>query len=198
MTINQLKTLFQNIATAHKQINDFAYGELWEIEEKMNKEAKYPMLYVSPIQSTTQEQVKERSFHFMIFDMISKDKEDVVEVWSDTEQILDDIIKIFKNESENYELVGDPTLLPFKEDNADWATGYRTELTIRTDFNSNYCDIPSNTFVSPSNPAFAYILDQDGNVVQTLYKGETYSVIIASGIDEGGATQTYSIQVVDI
>jgi hypothetical protein len=191
MTINQIKTLFENIANAHKQIQDFEFGEVWEIEEKMNKEAKYPMLYVAPIQTLDNEQVFERSFHVFVFDMLSKDKSNVVDAWSDTEQILYDVIKIFKNESANYEVVGQSTLLPFKEDNSDWAIGYRTELVIRTDANSNYCDIPSDTFVSPNTPAFAQVKDQNGNVLATLYSGDTYSVIVASGIlDDLNATVT--------
>lgn len=191
MTINQVKDLFENIATAHLQIKDFAYGELWEIEEKMNKEAKYPMLYVAPVQSVAGDQVMDRTFHVMVFDMLSKDKSNVIDAWSDTEQILYDVVKIFKNESSNYEVVGESTLIPFKEDNSDWAIGYRAELVIRTDANSNYCDVPSNTFVSPNTPAFAQVKDQNGNVLANLYSGDTYTVIVASGIlDDLNATVT--------
>jgi len=194
MTISQVKTLFQNIATAHYQINDFAYGELWEIEEKMNKEAKYPMLYIAPVQSLAQDQVIDRTYHVMIFDMLSKDKTNVIDAWSDTEQILYDVVKIFKNESSEYEVIGESTLIPFKEDNSDWAIGYRAQLVIRTDANSNYCDIPSSTFVSPNTPAFAQVKDQNGNVLATLYSGDTYNVIVASGIlDDLNAT----VQIID-
>ena len=194
MTINQVKTLFNNIANAHLQIEDFSFGEVWEIEEKMNKEAKYPMLYVAPIQSVTQEQVKERTYMVFVFDMLNKNKSNVVDAWSDTEQILDDVIKTLKRESSDYEVVGDPTLFPFKEDNSDWAIGYRAEITVRTDNNSNYCDVPSTTFVSPSTPAFAQVKDQNGNVLATLYSGDTYSVIVASGIlDDLNAT----VQIID-
>ena len=191
MTMNQVKDLFNNIASAHLQIQDFQFGEVWEIEEKMNKEAKYPMLFVAPIQSTTLEQVKERTFQVFVFDMLNKNKSNVVDAWSDTEQILDDVIKIFRHESSAYEVVGDSTLFPFKEDNSDWAIGYRSELVIRTDFNSNYCDIPSTTFVSPNTPAFAQVKDQSGNVIATLYSGDVYNVIVASGIlDTINATTT--------
>ena len=198
MTLNQLTTLFSNIAKAHDQIQDFAYGELYEIEEKMNKECKYPLLFVSPVSSTTLNNQIQRTFNFLVFDMSNKDKSNVIEAWSDTEQILNDIVKIFRNESNNYELVGDPTLFPFKEDNSDWAIGHRSELVIQTDFNSGYCDIPSDTFISPNSSGFntVTIKDQNGNVLATITGGGNYNVIVGSGInDDLTATVTIIDQV---
>jgi hypothetical protein len=96
MTINQQIQLFSNIADAHKQIKDFGFGEPWQIEEAMNKKkgVKYPMMWVAPISSTTFEQVEERTYMFMIFDLVSKtkeaDKNNRNEVWSDAEDILKD------------------------------------------------------------------------------------------------------------
>lgn len=45
---------------------------------------------------------------------------------------------------------------------------------------------------------YAYIKDQNGEIVYSLKPGESYNVIIASGIDEGGPGTTYAIQVTDI
>lgn len=189
MTIEQLDTLFNNIAVSHKQLNDYAFGELWQVEEKMNKNAKYPMLFVVPVSSMTGDQVKERTFHFLILDMVNKDDTNQIPVWSDTEQILDDIIKIVRRESDDYELVGEPILFPFKEEHSDWASGYRAELVIRTQFNNNYCDVPALSFVSPEAPPFATIKDQNGNVIATLKNRDVYTVIVASGIlDDLSAT----------
>jgi hypothetical protein len=154
------------------------------IEEKMNADngIKYPCLCVVPIQSTTGEQMKDRRFHVMIFDVPTKSKSNIIHVWSDTEQILDDIIKIFRRESRLYELTEEPVLLPFEEQHSDWVAGYRAELEVRTTFNSNYCDIPTASFTSSSTPPFAQIKDQNGNVIATLHNRDVYNVIVASGI----------------
>lgn len=195
MTLNKALALFENIANAHHQIMDYADGEIWEIEEKMNKEAKYPLMFVSPIQSITQEQVKDRSFNVLIMDVPSKDDRDVREIQSDAEQILDDIIKIFRNESKDYELVGDPILLPFKEENSDWVAGYRTEITLRTDFANNYCDIPASDLGGGSiDFTTVTIYDQNGNVIANLKGGQSYSVVVASGIDD---TLSATVTIVD-
>jgi hypothetical protein len=186
MTINQINTLFSNIASAHKQINDYGYGEPWEIEEKMNGNVKYPMLWVVPISSTTFEQVKERTFQFLIVDQVKKGDENQLEVWSDTEQILDDIIKIFKYESDTYELVNDPQLFPFKEEMTDWVSGHRAELTIRTNFAKNYCDVPAYSFVSPEYLALTTVTikDQNNNVLAVLNGGQSYVVTVFDTIQD--------------
>ena len=199
MTLKQLDELFSNIASAHKQINDYHFGFLWTIEEKMNAKGanscKYPLLVVVPMQGVTGTQVKDRTFQVMVMDIPNKDKSNLIEVWSDTEQILDDVIKTFRYESTAYELVDEPILYPYDEEHTDWVSGYRAELNIRTNFNSNYCDIPSTSFVSPESPAvIATIIDQNGNTVQTLTKGQTYTVIIASGISDD---LTATVQVID-
>ena len=189
ITINNYKTLFNNIATAHKQINTFGFGEVWEIEELTNKDITYPCLFVVPVDSTTLEQTQRRTFTLLCFDMVRKgdvDNAQGTEVWSDTEQITNDIVKILRKESDSYDLIGEPVLIPFKEEFSDWATGWRTDVTIETELNSNYCDVPSSTFVSPesSTPTTVTIVDQNGNVIAVVNSGGSYLVTVLSGIND--------------
>lgn len=188
-TINNFKELFSNIATAHKQINTFGFGELWEIEEAMNKDVTYPMLWVQPINSTTGLQTQTRTFRFLVFDLVSKQDVDnnyTIEVWSDTELILNDIIKILREESDSYNIVGEPLLEPFKEEFSDWVTGWRSDLVIETDLNSNYCDVPADSFISPetSTGTTVRIIDQDGNVLATINQGGNYVVTVLTTLND--------------
>lgn len=194
MTIKEANTLFNNIAVAHYQINDYVYSELGMLEEELDKNTKYPCLVAIPMQSATGEQVKVRRFMLMVLDIPKKDKSNIINLWSDTEQILDDIIKIFRNESKSYSLVEEPTLVPFSEEHSDWVAGYRTEIAIETQFNNNYCDLPAGTFISPDTAQFSYvyIYDQNGNTLATLKGGQSYSVIVASGIADD-LTATVSV-----
>jgi hypothetical protein len=200
MTIREAYTLFNNIAVAHYQINDYMFCELDMIEENMNRDngIKYPCLCVVPIQSTTGENVQTRRYHVMIMDIPQKDKANIVNVWSDTEQILNDIVKIFRNESKLYSLTEEPTLIPFEEQHSDWVAGHRCELSIETQFLSNYCDIPSGTFISPdaSEFTYVYIYDQDGNTLATLKGGQSYNVTIVSAIDGGNATTIFTNSII--
>jgi hypothetical protein len=188
-TINNFRSLFNNIATAHKQINSFGFGELWEVEEYMNKDVTYPLLWVQPVNSTTGLQVQTRTFRFLVIDLVSKQEEDndyTTEVWSDTELILNDIIKILRMESDSYNVVGEPLLEPFKEEFSDWTSGWRSDIVIETDLNSNYCDTPSATFVSPETTTgtTVQIIDQDGNVLATINQGGNYVVTVLTTLND--------------
>lgn len=189
LTVNNLNTLFNNIATAHKQINAYGFGEVWEIEEAMNKDINYPFLWVVPLSSVTGEQIQTRTFRFLLFDRVSKQNTNnnyCIEVWNDTELILNDIIKILREESDSYNVVGEPLLEPFKEEFSDWVTGWRADISIETDFNSNYCDVPASPFVSPETitPTTVSIIDQNGNLLALVNTGGNYVVTVFSGIND--------------
>ena len=144
MTYNQIITLFSNIASAHKFIKSFGHGEAWEINS--NDQFKDYTFWVIPVDSNTLAQTKNRTFTLLVFKRVKADKSDETNILSDCEMILDSIIKILLNHSNDYNIIGDPVLFPFKEDFSDWCAGWRADVVIETDFKNNYCDIPSEIF----------------------------------------------------
>lgn len=142
MTFNQMIALFRSVSTAHEQIHSFGFGEEWEINGAAEEDRKYVKWWVIPIDSITKEQTLERTFEFLVFDLVKKDESNEEEVSSDTEQIIHDLIKILKNESDNYNVTNEPQAFYFTEKYADDVSGWRCLVTIETDFASNYCDIP--------------------------------------------------------
>lgn len=197
MTLNNCIYLFKNIVSSHYMLKGFGFGNLFEINGQMKPGLQYYLLWVIPLESTTTEQTKQRKFSLLTLGLVKKDLSNRDEVWSDTEQCMDDIIKILRNESDAYNLIGEPSYVPVTEQHGDWVTGWQTEIVLETDFNSNYCDIPSDMVNSMESNSYATVYDQDGNIVTKLYPGAFYNVIIASGIDSGGSSTTYSIQVLD-
>lgn len=136
MTYNQVIKYFNDFANNHLQIEQFGSGELWEIE---GQNLKYPCMWVSPISTALTDNTANRTFIVLVMDLVDKAKNFEKEVQSDTELILMDVVKYIKND---LGLNGEPVLFPFKEEFADWVTGWRTEITFETEFNSNDCDIP--------------------------------------------------------
>ncbi len=197
MTFNNIKSLFQTIVTSHDILKGFGLGNLFEINGKLKPGLTYPLMWVVPLDSVPTEQTKQRKFNVLMLDLVKKDKSNRDEVWSDMEQCMDDLVKILRNESDDYELLNEPIYFPIDEDHGDWLTGWATDIVIQTDLKSNYCDIPSDMIPTHDNKNYVTITDQDGNIVATPKPGEIYYVIVASGIDEGGASQTYTMQVVD-
>lgn len=174
MTYNQVITLLKNIAEAHQFIKSFGHGEAWEINS--NDTFKDYVLWVIPIDSSTLENTKNRTFTILVFRRVDKAKLFETEILSNCEQILDDVIRILRNHSNDFNLIGNPIEFPFKEEFGDWCAGWRADLVIETNFANNYCDIPSETFVFPTpNNNASYVVDSNGNIIKTLYPGQVYT-----------------------
>lgn len=142
MTYNQLIDKFSDIASAHKQIHTFATGELWEVEGILKPSIIHPIWFAVPTQSEMGEQTVTRSFTWLVFSKINKDKSDEQEILSDTELIMQDLIKIFRNEDHDYFILDNPIMFPFKEEFGDWCAGWRCEVRVETNGRDNYCDVP--------------------------------------------------------
>jgi hypothetical protein len=177
MTINNIKALFQNIADAHYQVQDYGFGRLFEINNELKPGIIYPCLWVVPVSSVTTEQTQQRTFNILALARLDKDKNNRDESWSDCEQILNDVIKILRNESDDYTLIGDPVLEPFDEAHGDWLVGWGSQVVIETEFNNNYCDVPSSDITSPNSPSgYGIIKNQLDAIIKTLNRSEVYYV----------------------
>lgn len=141
-TLNNIIQYFSDFATNHLQLNDFGFGNIFELNGEIKPGLNYNLLWVVPIDSLTTEQTKQRRFLILVLGLVKKDFSNRDEVWSDTEQILDDLIKKLRIEEEYFDLVGDPLLTPVSEKHGDWVTGWQSEIVIETEFNSQPCDIP--------------------------------------------------------
>ena len=195
MTLNQQIQLFQNIATAHDMIADFGFGNLFEQNGSVKDGLKYNLLWVVPTGSTVTEQTVIRTYNILVLGKVEKDKSNRNEVWSDCEKIASDIVKIFRNENDGYDILGEPQFEPIDEQHADWLAGYGGTITIETEFASNYCDIPMQGFGSPVTvPGYGIIKNSEtGEIVKTLKKGETYYITILDTIEQSLDTVTPTI-----
>lgn len=195
MSVKNIIQLFENISIAHYQLNGFGFGNIFEINGSIKPGLKYNLLWVVPIDSTTTEQTKQRRFQLLVVGLVKADSSNRDAVWSDTEQIWDDVIKILRNESDAYELVGEPVANPIAEKFGDWVCGWQGEVTIQTDLNSNYCDIPADGFASPVVvPGYGIIKNiETGEVIKTLRKGEVYYIEILDEVQQSLGVVTPTI-----
>lgn len=145
MTINNIKTLFESIADNHFQIKSFGFGKVQEIEGVDS--AQYVRMWVVPGSSTILDNTIERTFTILIFDLVHKDDSNQTEVLSDTEQILDDVVRILKYDNDNYTITNQPTLNPFTERFGDDTTGYSADIVIESDHLQSTCDIPMDEYL---------------------------------------------------
>lgn len=149
MTINQLKTLFKYIGDSHYFIKTTEFGEVPSKAEANTESTVYPAFYQVLDTSTQLSNTIQRTFTLIVCDLVFPGHENLDEVHSDTEQTLSDIIKILRQESEYYDVIGDPVIVPFKDRYGDAVAGHEATVVIETTYNDAFCDIPSDAFGYP-------------------------------------------------
>jgi hypothetical protein len=198
ITHNQIVKLLRDLATNHYQINGFGFGDPWEY--LASNTPATPCLW--GILNNTQRTKREvtLSYSLLIFDLVKINEDNEDEVLSDTQQIALDILAMLGSPTYTSQFIlGDSSQMEdFTERFDSKVAGWKMDITIRIPFDNDVCQVPASGLPSLENTYEVTVYDQNGNIVTTVPCGGSYSVIVASGIDEGNSTQTYTNQVLDI
>ena len=150
-TVNQLISVFKDIATRHYQINGFGIGDDWEngaSEEKM-----HPVLWINPVTASMPESEStgyktfEIDFEVRVFDLVSKGESNENDVLSDCIDILKDIILEFKGHpyyvNSQLNIIDDISFEAFTEEFDEDVSGWVCELSLMTPILNSFCGIPA-------------------------------------------------------
>ena len=149
-TINQLISVFKDIATRHYQINGFGIGDSWEIGA--DKAYMHPVLWINPTTANmpstdTGYKTFEIDFDVRVFDLVHKDESNENEVLSDTIDILKDIITEFKGHpyyvNSQLNIMGDISFEAFTEEFDEEVSGWLCEISLMTPILTSFCGIPA-------------------------------------------------------
>lgn len=149
-TINKILQLSNEFADNHEQVFDWGTGEPWEIGRSSS--LQYLTLWAMPIESRpirTQSGYlyKEIIIQYIAMDIVSDDDTNLMEVISDTEQVLTDlIVEIDQNPyygNNQIILEGNPVITAFSDRENDHVAGNSVELTFRTPIDTSYCGKPN-------------------------------------------------------
>lgn len=197
-SLNQIKKVLEDIATNHKQINSFGFGDIWEYTAKPQV---HPIMWAELKESniTVTEKQLFLSFSLYFMDLVNKDERNETEVLSDQLFTATDVISLLW--SQTYEDVfffgADVQLTPFTEAHDDEVSGWKCDVTFRIPYLRDTCYIPSSSIPPITGDDFVRIIDQDGNVIANVPCGGAYSVLVFSGIDGGNATTVYTNSIVN-
>ncbi len=139
--INQLKTL----ATDHKFIQQFGYGDLSDIAVPEDQEAPdYPYMFVNPIDVSRNVGSTEFNCNLIIMTQVEDIENAEILGQSRCMNYLEDIISQFTNTAEYplYSVVVPFTITPFKERFQDDVVGITANLTIQVASAISACDKP--------------------------------------------------------
>ena len=146
ITYNQIIKEFQDFATAHRQINEFKSGDLWELTQKESlAELNYPMLFVQDSPASIGDGFITNSFNILVMDKANEGTVET-EVKSDTLLILLDIIAYFeKLYTDNWKFVSiekTGSISSFTERFDDTLTGWTMSMSLKQPLNYDECQIP--------------------------------------------------------
>lgn len=143
-TYNQIITAFESFCAAHKQINTFHSGKTWNFQAETNV---YPAVIMLPQPSSIQNGKIVISFNIFVADILNKDRTNLDEIYSDTLQIMSDIVSYFKDrfgeDGINFFLNNDSVSIePFEESFDDVLAGWMASIDIEIPFSGSDCTIP--------------------------------------------------------
>jgi hypothetical protein len=145
ITYNQIIKEFQDFATSHTQVSEFANGDLWEVVQH-NKltDFTYPLLFVTDNSASIGVGEITNSFNVLVMDQANEDTEN--EVKSDTLLILLDCIAHFeKLYTDNWKFVSiqkSGSAEPFTERFDDTVTGWTINIDLKQPLQYDECQIP--------------------------------------------------------
>ena len=200
MTHNQFIKLFTDIATNHRDIHSFGSGDLWEYMANEGATLNPVTMWVFVQPNAVVGGVDNPKYSLVIMDAVNKGEDNEDEVLSDTLRIAKDILAVLRQPyyEDFFLFEQNVTFDNFTERFDSEMSGWQFDITFKQPFTYNGCQVNMDNLPNIYTTDVVTILDQNGLTVTTLNTGEQYSVVIASGIDEGNATTTYSNLIVDI
>jgi len=174
MTLNQVLQRLKILATAHRQIKNFYYGNV--VDFLTAQATQYPSCFLQDLPGTIDPAGKQVTMNFKMFLLdlvnVSADaKQNEQDVQSDTLNIAMDLIaQIDYSGYTDWKIgAGIPTQF-VQEELDDMVAGITIDISIVTPWDKNVCAVPANSFTFP-------IIDNDMKPV--------YDVVYTATGDEG-------------
>lgn len=142
ITLNKVIKLLNDIATDHKQINSFGFGDLWEAG--VTTKLSFPAMWASLNPANINGNEVNLNFTIYLMDKVRRSEANENDVLSDTLQIgLDVIAKLRELENTNdFYLVRSNAIEYFTESLDDEVSGITLAITIKIPNLYDNCSIP--------------------------------------------------------
>ena len=141
--IKLLQTI-ESFASAHLQIKKFGSDFPSQMPNFSTTDEAYPILFVSPTNSIFNQNTTTFTLDVYCFDIIQKDRENINTILSDTNSILSDLEKWFRDgDIYGVDIISSSSVNPLNNALLDYAAGWVMTLTL--DVNTyGVCEIPFN------------------------------------------------------
>jgi hypothetical protein len=179
VTLNNVITNLRAIADAHKQINSFGFGDVWEINT--SGDIVYPQMFAVLEPVTIGNNIETVNFTLLFMDRVKKGEVNEQEVLSDQLEIAKDVIAQLKYQSYDWDFAtGTVTLTDFTERFEDDVSGFSMNVSLELPFNANRCVIPTTDTAVTSG---ANCGSNAGGTINVYVDGSLVSSTSSSDLD---------------
>lgn len=142
MTITQVKTILNDLANAHFQINDFGWGDVWEIGE--SESITYPLMYCTMQNSNISGKTFNFNISIIFADLVYADEKNEDQVIADQMLICQDIIAQLRSDRWDFVLGQNVNITFFTERLSDLVAGVQAQITLALPYVADRCAVPSS------------------------------------------------------
>jgi hypothetical protein len=146
MTLKELVDDFEKLCLSHKQVKEFVYCQPALVNEQAKAGRKYFLIVMAPSTTVLGSEIIARSFNITCMDIIDKTTNNKLQIQSDCEGILNDLVNFLKFQDTEVSVNVSQELSLFEENWGDFCAGASMVLTFETD-NTGSCDLPFNPIV---------------------------------------------------
>lgn len=141
----RLLNAFEAFSNAHLQIRRFAADFPEQLPNFGTESEKFPILFVSPDNTIFDENANQFTVTVSAFDILEKDRSNINTVLSDTNTILNDVYRWFKDgDIFGIDVIDEtPNSTPINNALLDFAAGWEMQITFTVD-TYGICEIPFN------------------------------------------------------
>ena len=177
-TLNQVMRELSEIASAHRQINEFFQGDF--LDAISRDAAQYPLMVVTLAPGNVNETSVQMSATITICDKYNNSEyRQINEVHSDCLSIVNDLNTTFRQYrwTEFVDITDDITIEPFINEGQDMVAGWTMSVNFDVYNELNWCDIPYDGYDFENGPAATeacgdpyttYQIYVNGNLIDTF------------------------------
>jgi len=124
---NHIEQFYNNHLQVKKVGSDFKE----QLYNFATQDEKYPIVFIVPVSVNPTENTSEFNFDIYCFDIIQKDRANIITILSDTQQILNDLFVYFTYSNDySFDVIGLPSFQAINNDLLDYAAGYVMNITL--------------------------------------------------------------------
>jgi len=143
--MNSLQAIIDHIEqfyNSHLQVKKVGSDFKEQLFNFATQNEKYPIVFIVPVTVTPADNTSEFNFDIYCFDIIQKDRANIITILSDTQQILNDLYVYFTYSNDySFDVIGVPNFQPLNNDLLDYAAGYVMNITLTVNDWTN-CAVP--------------------------------------------------------